>query len=474
MTSTEHGLVARIGIAGVRLLAAAASVVVGVALVGFVTTTASPSSEAPLPAQTVTPVSAQLERLCPGALLSQSANDVITRSGSTQLTAADARGGAVSVATLAATASAAQRVTAPAGDGASLSAAQAQGPTGETTGLAASACLASSGDSWIVAGASTTGRTSILRVLNPSSIPATVTVRLWSEAGAVSAPGLTGIIVGAGAERDLPLAGVRGGTSSPVFQVSSTGGLVVASLQQTVLRALTPGGADVVAGGASPSTSVTIPGVVIAGSADVAGMSGDTDSGDTVPALRLLAPRADTAATIRVSNDAGTQVSTTAQLKAGVVSELPLDGLVDGDYTVRVTAAHEVVAAVRATTATADPTTGSTDSDFAWFEAAPVLGAAAQVSVAGLPGVTAAAALHLAAGAAAMRVSVAVLGGATSEVAVAAGGSASVPLPTGATVRISGAAGGVASVSFAGEALLASYPVVSAGAVSGAIVVRPR
>src|SRR5690606_12034172 len=110
-----------------------------------------------------------------------------------------------------------------------LAASQSQGIAASGLGgFTASACVKPSADSWIVAGSTETGRTTLLTLANPSTVPSTVELELYTENGRVTATGLEGIVVPVGGQRILSLAGWVPDAASIVARVTSAGGSVVA------------------------------------------------------------------------------------------------------------------------------------------------------------------------------------------------------------------------------------------------------
>ncbi len=102
-----------------------------------------------------------------------------------------------------------ERVALPAGeqDGSTLFAAsQAQVVgTSEISGLAVAACTQPSSDTWLVAGATTTGRTSFVVLANAADVAAKADIAIFDEEGQVEAPGTRGIDIPARSTRILSL-----------------------------------------------------------------------------------------------------------------------------------------------------------------------------------------------------------------------------------------------------------------------------
>src|SRR5690606_10588399 len=122
-----------------------------------------------------------------------------------------------------------------------------QAQVGEFVGLTASSCASATGDSWLPAGSTSVGRTTLITLSNPTEVPATVGLELYDSTGRVSAPGTSGIVVPPDGQRVLSLAGFVPNIPDPVVRVTSLGGQVVANLQQVTVRGLDAGGVDIVA-----------------------------------------------------------------------------------------------------------------------------------------------------------------------------------------------------------------------------------
>ena len=241
---------------------------------------------------------------------------------------------------------------------------------GDLRGLAAVTCQAPSSDQWLVGASTLVGRTSVLNLSNPSTTPATVNLELYGDKGQIKAPGSRGLSIGAGQTRSLVLAGLAPQQAALAVHVSSTGGPVTATVQQSVLRGLTPGGVDYLGPTGQPGTRQVIPGVSLRGGAAAARLGSGFE--DAAPTLALAVPGAqDAVVQVRVYGKNGQQAMDKGVVNApaGTVTQVPLSGLPDGDYTIAVSADVSVTAAVRATRGTVakDPT------DFAWVPASAPL-----------------------------------------------------------------------------------------------------
>jgi hypothetical protein len=350
--------------------------------------------------------------------------------------------------------------------------AQAQTVTEEdTAGLSASACTAPSADSWIVAGSTATGRTSLLLLGNPTAVAAIVELEVYGPEGVVATVG--GLNVPALSQRVLSLASYAVGLQTPVVHVTSTGGQIAASIQQTVTRGLDPGGIDTVGPTRAPARTLVIPGVVVSASDAVNELFGTRGDQDMQTVLRLFAPGtedADVQIGIKPESADGVGASIPAELHAGHVIEIPIESLADGTYSIEIESSVPVVGAIRVTTAAASA--AAIDSgyltDFAWTAAAQALGDSALVAVAQGPSPV----LHLVNPQASdATVTVTDGDGVATTVAVPAGSAVSVPATAGAVLQLGGVTGLYASVSFLGPAELAGYSAVPAGQLAEPVVV---
>lgn len=400
-------------------------------------------------------------------------------------------------------------LTAPAASSAgAIAGAQVEQVTGgDAAGLVATACTTPQSDLWFAAGATTTGRTSVLTLANPSPVAADVAVRIWTEDGPVEAGGVTQVSVPAKSRRAVSLAGYAPSAGGTVVRITSTGGRIGAALEQRTVRGLESGGVDVTGATTGPARSQVIPGIRVVAAAAVAAAQREDDSADLQPVVRVLVPGAEAATvTIRVTPDSGGKaVALGRRVAAGVVTDFALNGLGDGTYTVRVTADRPFVTGARTATVgdsgggsavkpapSAPSSGGGADSgfgsdaglvggdgpadegtaagsssaaaaststargiDLAWFAAAPVLSATAAVAVVDAPSPL----LTIANPGRARTVRLS--GAVTESVAVPAGGAVAVPLEVGLVV-LRGAGGAAAAVSYAGDAALAGYPVSAA------------
>lgn len=331
----------------------------------------------------------------------------------------------------------------------------------ELVGFAASGCQAPLLQSWIVGGSTTTGASDLLLLGNPGDVPATVELTVYGATGAQVPPGGSELVVAAGAQRIVALAGLILGEQSPVVRITATGAPVHAALQSSVTRTLVPGGVDQAAAVVGAATTQVIPGVTVTAEARAG------DAADPTSVLRLLSPDVDTTASVTVVDDEGSTVSSLAiPLGAALPSEVELGGIPAGAYSVRVDAPAPVVAAVWQATGLGE------EADFAWYAAAPALSADAVVAVPDGPDPTLWA---FNAGDEAVTVAVeSLFDGDAVELSIPAGQASSLPLTSAELYRLRPSDPVVhAMVSFAGDGALAAIPVWPESSAAATVVVYP-
>jgi uncharacterized protein DUF5719 len=471
---------------GLRALGFVGASALAVGLLAAAAAVTWPDYRAEPPSVVVQPAESRQQRVCPGPLLTLGADaaaaTTVTSVGPADLVTAaepadavleqvplEAPGNAGGAADGTPIAIAAE----PGGvDAGMLAGAQSQAVASETLrGFAATACAEAVAESWLVAGATNLGRSGLILLANPSPVAATVDVRVFGEAGAVEAPSALGIIVPAGTQRVLSLAGLAPNLVSPVVHVTSTGGAIAASLEHSVVIGLAPAGIELTGVTAAPATSQVIPGVPVPQSGGVEATEDHAD-GDDHPAVRLFAPGGDAAegsiGVVAESGVGGGTIETT--LPPGQVLDVPLGTLDAGTYTIRIESDAPVVAAARTTVGGAQgQTDAAAPSDLAWTVATAPLLDSAVVAVPPGPSPT----LHLVnSGGSAAEVTVTGAGG-ERVVSVPAAGAASVAID-GDRVVLAGTQGLHASVSFIGADELASMAVQPPGPLDSPLQVYPR
>ncbi|MGN7148975.1 DUF5719 family protein [Arthrobacter sp. SAFR-179] len=245
---------------------------------------------------------------------------------------------------------------------------------GDLQGSAAAACGQPSNDQWLAGAGTTVGRTSVLALTNASSTPATVSLELFGAGGQIQAPGSRGLLVAPGTTRSVVLAGLAPNESQLTVHVRSAGGPVAASIQQSVLRGLTPGGVDFISPGTAPAVRQVMAGVDIQDPSGLATLTGQPGYGDAGPALELTVPGAsDAVVEIKLYGRDGQHALPSGGVitaKAGSTTEVSLAGVPAGQYTVAASSDVSFVAAARMSRGLQ----AGQPSDVAWAPSAVRLG----------------------------------------------------------------------------------------------------
>ena len=346
------GLTSAAGLVGIGVSVA---VVLGLCLIPFPVLAGSPLGEL------VNPTAATATRVCPGPLLSVQTRDgdatsfvpfeapfTVYSATSEPLTAFSLEvAGDTQVDGLAPIA-----VTVPPPtDGSPSLLAGAQSQTVELedmAGLAATNCLEPEAESWLVGGATDLGQSTLIRLSNPSETDSSAHIEVYGETGRIAPSGSNDVVVPAGTEQVLSLASLAPDLAMPVVHVTSSGGSLVSTLQQTLVRTIVPSGVEVVEPGTSANTTQVVTGVRLVDMAQFSDSEGGAVTSDEEPAVRVLATSlepSDVVVTTVAVDGSTTEVKAT--VNPGVVLQLPFNAVPDGIYTVIVSGTTPVVAAVR-------------------------------------------------------------------------------------------------------------------------------
>ncbi|MCH6231333.1 DUF5719 family protein [Microbacterium sp. CFH 31415] len=333
----------------------------------------------------------------------------------------------------------------------------------DLAGYAASACRPPLLESWLVGGSGETGASDLVLLANPGVVPARVQLTVYGADGPTTPPGGTDLVVPAGEQRVVALAGLLIGEASPVVRVSAVGAAIHASLQASITRTLTPGGVDQVGAVAEPQAVQTITGVAVTRNPGADGAS------DAATVLRVLSPSTDTTAKITVTatgRDEPSLEPDDVPLTAGEPVEVDLSGLARGTYTVQVTADAPLVSAVWQTTGFEE------GDDFAWYTPSPLIGVPSLFAV---PSGPPPALTLVNPGDEPAEVSVTSADGSYKlELAVPANGSMTARLSTRTVYVLDPGTSEVrAGISLTGNGALAGIPVWPADAAAPEIVVYP-
>ncbi|MFC4243562.1 DUF5719 family protein [Gryllotalpicola reticulitermitis] len=461
---------------GGRVLAGIVGLAASACVVGAVLTVSPAGAHTTAASRTVTPVPATAIAACPGPLLSLASGaqgsalsatgtPSVSSGGGTQspgsstLSAADITGGG--------TAPRAFQQPAPKSGGSPLLAAaqSSSARTAELSGFAATNCVQPDYDSWLVGGATSLGSTTLVVLSNPGDVAATVDLDVYDEQGLVQASGGQGVPVQPHSQHVVPLAGLAPNASATAIHVTSTGGTVTAHLQESHLTGITPQGVEWVAPTAPPASHLVIPGAVL----DTTALSGGgaSDSGDGgVAVLRVLpVGKTDAKLSIGVKPESGKKAGSALSVTVdhGVVSEVPLDRLASGTYTITVDSTAPIVGGVTTSTVSKQGT------DFTWYDAAqPLTGATAIPLAAGAGKV-----VHLV-NTSGSAVTVRFGGPTTWTAKIPAGGTVAKALSVNGVLSTTNAQGVYASVSYASSGMLASYVGYPTGAAASSLTVYGR
>ncbi|TFD86297.1 DUF5719 family protein [Cryobacterium serini] len=483
----DKSQLARIGGRAGRGVLGLAGIAVVVATLGAATLVTLPTIEREPQSSEIAPLPSEQQRVCPGPLLTLAEDSTQAQSASSVGAASVVYGAndAVSleqirpqVTEISAVDDVNSRqppllLTVPVQSGATVpplvAGSQSQVAATDTIGgLAVAACAEAVSDSWIVGGSTDIGRTSLLLLSNPTPVLATVDVTVFGESGLIDAPGSTGILVQPGEQRVISLAGLAPNVKSPVLQVSSRGGQVAASLEESSIRGIEPGGVEIIGTTATPAFNQIIAGVRVM--ADVSAETVTTGEGfnaDT-PSIRVFVPGS-SAATVQigVTGADGTTEGTSTQVdvEPGIATEIPLAPLAVGSFSVHLRSDEPIVAAARTVTDSAG------GKDFGWFSAsAPLVGSFA-IAVAAGPSPT----LHLVNGGAAdTALTLTPAEGTPVDLQIDAGASATVPVSGGVTYVVSGGSELWALVDYSGDGVLSSFAVNPPGPLASSIRVYTR
>ncbi|MCS3842127.1 DUF5719 family protein [Microbacterium sp. AK031] len=320
----------------------------------------------------------------------------------------------------------------------------------DLSGLAASACREPSTESWLIGGTVETGTSDLVILSNPGDVTATATITVFGIEQSS-----TKTLVPAGTQLAVPLSSVAAGVQKPVVRVTAAGAPLRAVLQSSLIRTLDPSGIDVQDTAGAPRTELTFAGVQV--------LTKSADSAVTV--LRLMATAQATQATLTIRPEDGPAQEISVPLDATVPTEVSLDELAPGTYTVDVVAEAPVVGAVRQVTGI------GAGADFTWMTPAPALSGEVAFAVPNGPDPR----IHIVnpAGTEASVTLTPVTGGEGESFAVPAEGSIVVDVSEDTTYSLTTDTPLHAAVALAGTNAMAGWPIWAGAAAQDAITVYP-
>ena len=231
-------------------------------------------------------------------------------------------------------------------------------------GLAASSCQQPSNDIWLVGGSTAPGREALLILTNPTPIDATADLTIYSDLGEIEVAGLSGISVLANSTAVLSLASFAPTVATLAVQVQTSGAKLAGWIQHRVMNGTESLGVDLVSPSPSSQLVSVIPGFVIRGTEainQVAVTEGVADAGHMI---RVFAPTGATVTIQIVSTSAEVFGAVlTGVIEPGAVLDFPVTELLDGNYSIFVTADQPVFATAKAAIGNEG---GTPRIDFAW------------------------------------------------------------------------------------------------------------
>lgn len=265
--------------------------------------------------------------------------------------------------------------------------------SGDLRSLTAGGCVQSSVTSWIVGGATIVGSSSTLYVANPGNTTVNVKVTAWGASGEISLPSDGQLSIAPGKATQLALENSADADPQLALRVQAEGGRVAAWVASQKLDGESAAGSDIITSTASAGTSLTIGALSIdkaasqitpqAAAADAAATPSPSASADSLdlsgalnePRLRVLNP-GDKTAHVKVtllgkSGPVQFAPASGLNVKAGQVADLPLGGLAQGTYGVKIDSDQPVSAAALSTSQGSEypELSGQHIHDFTWSQA---------------------------------------------------------------------------------------------------------
>jgi hypothetical protein len=249
-------------------------------------------------------------------------------------------------------------------------------------GLAAASCQQPSNDIWLVGGSTSPGREALLILTNATPIDATADLKIFTDLGEIEVAGLSGISVLANSTTVIPLASFAPSVATLAVHVQTSGAKLAGWIQHRVMNGTESLGVDFVSPSPSPQLVSVIPGFVVRGTEainQVAVTEGVSDAGHS---LRVFAPTGASVTVQIVSTSAevfGAVI--TGVIEPGAVQDFPINDLLDGNYSIFVTADQPVFVTAKAAIGNDG---GTPRIDFTWLSAAEPITTARAVITSGI------------------------------------------------------------------------------------------
>jgi len=235
-------------------------------------------------------------------------------------------------------------------------------------GLAAASCQQPSNDIWLIGGSTAPGREALLILTNPTPIDATADFRIFTDLGEIEVAGLSGISVLANSTAVIPIASFAPSVSTLAVQVETSGAKLAGWIQHRVMNGTESLGVDFVTPSPLPRLVSVIPGFVVRGTEAINQVAVTEAVSDAGHSLRVFAPTGASVTVQIVSTSAEVFGAVlTGVIEPGAVQDFPINDLLDGNYTVFVTADQPVFATAKAAIGNDG---GTPRVDFTWLSAA--------------------------------------------------------------------------------------------------------
>lgn len=215
-------------------------------------------------------------------------------------------------------------------------------------GLAAASCQQPSHDFLIVGGSTAAGREALLVLTNPSPIDATADLKIFTDLGEVSVSGLAGISVPASSTTVISLASFAPTVPTLAVSVQSQGAKLAGWIQQRAIRGTQAQGVDWISPVPAASEQVVIPGLVIRGTSAIKQVFESEENSDAYHALRVFAPEGANVTIQIISSERDVFGAVfTGIVEPGTVQDFPINELLNGDYSVFVSADKPIYSGLR-------------------------------------------------------------------------------------------------------------------------------
>ncbi len=241
--------------------------------------------------------------------------------------------------------------------------------SGDLRGLAATTCSVAASSSWLVGGGTKSGERLRLLLSNPLRTPAVADIEVHGPAGLVSAPSGDGVVVPGEQTLAVYIDALAPGLERVAVHVAVRSGRVTATMHDSVLRGLAPGGTDDVSASAKPAMRQVIPGVALAGGYTRTA-SDPAAPGST--SVRIAVPGSEEAVVrVRLTDSTGTvdlPNGAVLNIPGGGVADVPIAGVPSKTYTAIVESDVPVVASARV--GRTGPPASPGASEFGWAASA--------------------------------------------------------------------------------------------------------